>query len=100
MSYKRRISSLLQKIQEAEAAGAKTLATALIGKRESTGKWEVHADLWDGVKGGNLERITMECDTKEEAEKAVEDIRAAHPDKKGKRSQGAVVFIENIAYAE
>ena len=51
MSYKRRISNLLQKIQEAETAGAKTLAIAIIGKREDTGKWEVHADLWDGVKG-------------------------------------------------
>lgn len=100
MSYKRRISNLLQKIQEAETAGAKTLAIAIIGKREDTGKWEVHADLWDGVKGGGLERITMECDTREEAEKAVADIDAAHPGKRGKEAPGAVVFVDNMAWCE
>ena len=42
----------------------------------------------------------MECETREEAEKAVADIDAAHPGKRGKEAPGAVVFVDNMAWCE
>lgn len=42
MSYGQRINRLLFKIQQAERLDSLQLATALIGRREETGKWEVY----------------------------------------------------------
>lgn len=98
----RRVDRLLLKIQEAQRLDDLQLAVALIGKRTESGKWEVHADLWDGKTGGKTERLTMEFDTLPEAEKAVAEVEAVHTPT-GKRvsyAPGAVCIIDDIAWAE
>jgi len=102
MSYGQRINRLLFKIQQAERLDSLQLAVALIGKREETGKWEVYADLTDGKSGGKYEQLTMVCDSREEAEKAVAEIEAVHTPtgKRVRSASGAVCIIDNIAWAE
>lgn len=74
---RRWVDRLLLKIQEAQRLDEMQLAVALIGKRTESGK-EVYADLWDGKFGGKTERLTMEFDTLEEAQKAVAEFEAVH----------------------
>lgn len=98
----RRIDRLMLKIQQAERLDELTLAVALIGKRTESGKWEVYADLWDGKTSGKTQRITMEFDTLEEAQKAVDEIEAAHAPT-GQRirvGEGAVCIIDDMSWAE
>lgn len=98
----RRVDRLLLKIQEAQRLDEMQLAVALIGKRTESGKWKVYADLWDGKFGGKTERLTMEFDTLEEAQKAVAEVEAVHTPT-GKRissASGAVCIIDDIAWAE
>lgn len=98
----RRVDRLLLKIQEAQRLDEMQLAVTLIGKRTESGKWEVYADLWDGEFGGKTERLTMEFDTLEEAQKAVAEVEAVHTPT-GKRigsASGAVCIIDDIAWAE
>lgn len=98
----RRVDRLLLKIQEAQRLDEMQLAVALIGKRIESGKWKVYADLWDGKFGGKTERLTMEFDTLEEAQKAVAEVEAVHTPT-GKRissASGAVCIIDDIAWAE
>ena len=65
----------------------------------------MYADLWDGKFGGKTERLTMEFDTLEEAQKAVAEVEAVHTPT-GKRigsasgAAGAVCIIDDIAWAE
>jgi len=95
----RRINRLLQKIQETESRDALSLAVVLIGYRESSGKWEVHADLADGT-GSQLKRITMECDTEEQAQQAADEIYAKHPPT-GKKAQLPVYCsVDRMEYFE
>lgn len=98
----RRIDRLLLKIQQAERLGELTLAVALIGKRTESGKWEVYADLWDGKTSGKTQRITMEFDTLEEAEKAVDEIEQVHTPtgQRIKAGEGAVCIIDDMSWAE
>lgn len=98
----RRIDRLMLKIQQAERLDELQLAVALVGKRTESGKWEVYADLWDGKTSGKTERITMEFDTLEEAEKAVAEIEAVHTPtgKRIRASEGAVCIIDDMSWAE
>lgn len=98
----RRIDRLMLKIQQAERLDELQLAVALVGKRTESGKWEVYADLWDGKTSGKTERITMEFDTLEEAEKAVAEIEEVHTPtgKRIRASEGAVCIIDDMSWAE
>ena len=98
----RRVDRLLLKIQEAQRLDEMQLAVALIGKRTESGKWKVYADLWDGKFGGKTERLTMEFDTLEEAQKAVAEVEAVHTPtrKRISSASGAVCIIDDIAWAE
>lgn len=98
----RRVDRLLLKIQQAERLDELQLAVALIGKRTKSGRWEVYADLWDGKYSGKTQRLTMEFDTLEEAQKAVEEIEQVHAPtgQRIKTSEGAVCIIDNIGLAE
>lgn len=98
----RRVDRLLLKIQQAEKLDELQLCIALIGKRTESGKWEVHADLWDGKIGGKLERLTMEFDTLEEAQNAVAEIDEVHSPT-GKRistGMGYTAIIDDISWTE
>lgn len=98
----RRIDRLLLKIQQAERLNELTLSVVLIGKRTKSGKWEIYADLWDGKTKGKTQRLTMEFDALEEAQKAVDEIEAVHAPT-GQRirvGNGAVIIIDNMSWAE
>lgn len=97
-----RVDRLLLKIQQAERLDELQLAVALIGKRTESGKWEVYADLWDGKQGGKTQRLTMEFDTLDEAQKAVSEIEEVHAPtgQRIKTSEGAVCIIDDICWAE
>lgn len=101
----RKIDRLLIRIQEIQRLDDLTVADALIGQRNPPeGKWEVYVDLWDGKCGGKTERLTMECDSKEEALKAVKNVEEVHrpTGMKARIAQGEapVILIDDIAWAE
>lgn len=98
----RRVDRLLLKIQQAERLDELQLAIAFIGKRTESGKWEVYADLWDGKQSGKTQRLTMEFDTLDEAQKAVAEIEDVHAPtgQRIRTSEGAVCIIDNIGWAE
>lgn len=98
----RRVDRLLLKIQQAERLDELQLAIALIEKRTESGKYEVYADLWDGHTNGKTQRITMEFDTLEEAQKAVDEIEQVHAPtgQRIRTGEGAVCIIDDIGWAE
>ena len=74
----------------------------IAGGTEIVEQQTINADLWDGKFGGKTERLTMEFDTLEEAQKAVAEVEAVHTPT-GKRissASGAVCIIDDIAWAE
>lgn len=96
MSYKRRIESLFQKIQEAEDQKGMHLIVALYGENQTTGKWEVHAQLQSGA--GDIETQKTEFDTQEEAEAAVDQLVEKYPGTGKKKTRPAVCNAMNIDY--
>ena len=63
----RRVDRLLIKVQEAYRLDALQLSIAFLEKDPVSGKWNAIADLWDGKPQGETKRLTMVCDTEEEA---------------------------------
>lgn len=101
----RKIDRLLLQIREAQRLDDLTVANALIGQRNPPeGSWEVYVDLWDGKYGGKTERLTMECNSQEEALKAVKDVEEVHKPtgRKARIASGdaPIFLIDDIAWAE
>ena len=96
----RKVDRLLLKVQEAERLDILQRSVAFIEKDPASGKWKAIADLWDGVPypKGRTQRLVMECDSMEEAQKAVDEVAEAHTPT-GKRARSAytpVVIIDDI----
>jgi len=98
----RRVDRLLLKIREAERLDALHLSVAFIERKEEGGSWTVIADLWDGVPSGRTQRLTMECDTLEEAQKAVDEIEEVHTPTGKRANAGAssVCIINDLPLME
>ena len=94
----RRVDRLLLKVQEAYRLDALQLSVAFVEKDHKSGKWTAIADLWDGKPQGETQRLTMVCDTEEEALAAVDEVNELHQPT-GKRAGNGytpVVIIDDI----
>ena len=94
----RRVDRLLIKVQEAYRLDALQLSIAFLEKDPVSGKWNAIADLWDGKPQGETKRLTMVCDTEEEALVAVDEVNELHQPT-GKRAGAGytpVVIIDDL----
>ena len=97
----KRVDRLLFKIQELERLDDMQLCVAIVGFNADTQKWQAIADLWDGVPGGRMQRLTMEYDSQEEAVKAVNEIEEIHrPSGRKAKTDGAVVIVDDMEYCK
>lgn len=84
----KRVDRLLLQVQNAQRLDALQLSVAFIDKNEQSGKWEAIADLWDGKPQGETRRLTMVCDTEEEAIAAVDEVNELHQPTGKRASEG------------